>query len=282
MTLAGLMFTVMLGTVVVARRELSSLDVLAWRGLTSLPLAYLLARGAGLRLAHTRLFAVRAVLGFAAMFGFYQAARGLALTDLSLIHKLQPMLVAALAPLVLGRGERVDARVWLLIAVGLAGTAILLAPDLAVGSTYGLWAAGAAACSAGAHLSVRGLGRTDHPGAIVFWFHAAIGALAVASIGVTRGELLPLPPAHLWPYLVGCGVTALAGQLLMTHAYRIDRAAVVAGAAYSSPVWAVLGDLLVFAVLPAWNVYLGGALVIAAGIALIVSRDLPPAIREEA
>ena len=44
--------------------------------------------------------------GFGAMFCFYSAAKGLSVADLSLITKLQPMLVALIAPVLLGSAER--------------------------------------------------------------------------------------------------------------------------------------------------------------------------------
>ena len=43
----------------------------------------------------------------------------------------------------------------------------------------------------------------------------------------------------------------------------------VAAARYSSPVWAVLIDLVIFAAYPGWHVVAGGALIVGAGLILI-------------
>ena len=48
-----------------------------------------------------RLLATRIVVGFAAMTCFFTAAHGLAVADMSLIGRLQPLLIALLAPLFL-------------------------------------------------------------------------------------------------------------------------------------------------------------------------------------
>jgi hypothetical protein len=48
---------------------------------------------------------------------------------------------------------------------------------------------------------------------------------------------------------------------------------VVAAASHVSPVWGLVADALVFAILPGWTTLAGGGLLIAAAIALVL---LPP------
>jgi drug/metabolite transporter (DMT)-like permease len=76
----------------------------------------------------------------------------------------------------------------------------------------------------------------------------------------------------LIPHLLGIGITVTIGQLLMTTAYKADHAAVVAAATYVSPIWAVIGDLILFAALPELNGWIGGAIVIAAGLGILMSK----------
>ncbi len=265
---ASLAFTVMVGFVKLARAELDPLTVMAFRGAVAVPLAALLVRKQGFKLRGHRVFAIRALCGFSAMFCFYTAAKGLTLADMTLLTRTQPILLALLAPLVLGKSERVGWSIWVLLAFGVAGTAILIAPDLAVGSVWGLWAIGATFFSAGAHLAVRKLRESDHAAAIVFWFQVFVTVLAF-SILALRGEL-SIPALSLWPWLIGAGVTATAGQILMTGAYHSDRAAVVGAASYTGPVWGVLGDVIFFAALPSASELGGGALIVGAGLWLVL------------
>ena len=48
-----------------------------------------------------------------------------------------------------------------------------------------------------------------------------------------------------------------------------DRAAMVAGASYSGPIWGVLIDFLVFGTIPSLRVFAGGALSMAAGLVFL-------------
>ncbi len=274
MLIASLGFTVMVACVKQARIELSTFEVMFWRGLIAAPLVYGVARGRGGLQIHRRgLFGLRLVLGTTAMFGAYQAAAGLPVADHSLIWRSQPLFVAALAPLFLGRGERPGARIWGLLAVGLVGCGVLLGPKLELGPAAwgpGLVALGGAAFAGAAHVSVRALNRTESPAALVFWFQIMVIATAAAGAGLSGG--LPLPSAATWPPLIGAGVASVVGQLFMTHAYRHDRAAVVSAAGYMAPVWAVLIDVWVFGVSPSPWALLGGAIIIGSSAVLLVGR----------
>lgn len=283
MVLAGLMLTVMLSLVKVARSELGALDVMFWRGATSVPLAFLFARRKTLRLHNVRLFLLRAALGFGAMVGFFTAARGLAVAELSLITKLQPILVAVFAALLLGAGERIGPQLWLVLAGGFTGCALILSPGLEVGATWGLWALAATALSAGAHVCLRALSRTDDSRVIVLYFMLAVTALAAGARMLLDGAPPALPPAHLWPHVLGIGLAATAGQMLMTQAYAEDRAAVVAAASYVAPLWAVGADLLAFGTTPTLQMVIGGVVIVGGGLYLLLSsgRTAAPAVTEE-
>jgi len=80
---------------------------------------------------------------------------------------------------------------------------------------------------------------------------------------------IPLPPSHLWLPLVGVGVMATLGQLLMTLAYKRTKAATVAIASYVGPLVAVGADVVAFGVFPTWNVYVGGSIVVLTGVMLL-------------
>ena len=68
------------------------------------------------------------------------------------------------------------------------------------------------------------------------------------------------------------GCFATAGQLLLTKAYALDRAGVVAAASNIAPLWAVLIDLALFATWPTPTALIGGALILVASLGLVLRR----------
>jgi len=182
------------------------------------------------------------------------------------------LVVAVAAPWVLGKGERVGTT-WGAVVLGFAGAALLIGPDLRVGHVYGLWALAGAALSAAAHLAVRSLGRDHSPFTVVVVFQVSCIPLGAGTLLLLEGRLPVLPSAEHWVPLAVVAVAASLGQLLMTQAYRLDRAAPIAAASYTAPLWGVLADLAWFAEFPGWRVWTGGTVVVAAGLWLVLRRD---------
>lgn len=275
MMAASAVLVVMMGFVKLARAELSGAEIVLWRGILSAPLLLLATQRRGLRLRNPRAFAFRLLFGFGAMVTLATAAKGLSLVDLNLIGKLRPILIGAAAPLVLGRGERLRKSEWISVAVGFAGCALIIGGDLAVGSLFGVWAVVSIVFSAAAHISLRALGGGgDDTFAVVFWFHLGIAALAVPTLLIS-GTGIHLPSGPSWSLLAGVAVTATVSQLLMTRAYSLDTAPAVAAATYAGPLWSLIGDLLVFDLIPGPTVVLGGALVLASSLWLVLRRRAP-------
>ena len=271
MTASGLVFTVMFALVKATREELGAFDLVFWRGLIAGVLAYVLARHGtgGIRVQYRGLLVIRTVLGFAAMSCSFAAAKGLGVGDILLIGKMQPLLIAILAPLLLGDDERAGPWIWLMLVTGLAGGLLLVAPDLALGSTYGVLALAGAVLAAGAKIGVRAIVREDDARVVVFYFQIGAAVLAGGALAITEGRLPVWPPAHLWPQLLGIGVTAAVGQLLMTQAYVFDRAPVIAAATYTAPIWGILVDITIFGLAPDVPAIVGGLLILGSGMVLI-------------
>jgi S-adenosylmethionine uptake transporter len=270
MILATLVLTCMSGAVKVARAELDTLDIVVWRSVIAIPLAWWWARGASLKIERKGILGIRIGLGFVAMLCFFTALKGLPLADTNMITKLQPVLIALCAPLFLGRKERADPKLWGLLIVGLVGTSILVAPDVMTGSIWGLWALASSIFSAFAHIALRAL-KEERSTAVVFWLQVAVFSLALVLSLIIKGSI-SVPPAHIWPALIGVGVFATGGQLLMTKAYAIDKASRVAAVRFVGPVWGVAGDVLFFGGWPELHVWIGGVIVVSAGLYVTVQK----------
>ena len=212
MILAQIAFTIMVVFVKVVRQEMDTFEVALWRSVVAVPLLMFVYRKHSWHITDKWAITVRSLFGFAALCCFFAAAKGLPIADLSLISKVQPLLVAALAPMLLGMAEKASAAIWGLMLVALIGCSILLAPSLQMGSWYGILAICAAGFSAVAHVFLRRL-RTERSSVVVLWFQAVSGVLALCACFLSLGGV-PKPPEHLWFSLIGVGVWATIGQLL--------------------------------------------------------------------
>lgn len=115
------------------------LTFLCWRygGVLALMLALALAARAPWPAPRDMLHLAVAGLGIQALYlgGVWVAIRqGLPAGTAALIVNLQPVLVAALAPLI---GERVGARQWLGVALGLGGVVLVIWHKLTLGASFG-------------------------------------------------------------------------------------------------------------------------------------------------
>ncbi len=281
---ATLAFATMTALVKDARGELDPFAMVFWRCAMAIPFGLPLT-GLRWKVVSPLYVGVRTLLGFFAMATLFTAAKDLPLANLSLIGRLQPVLVALFAPIVLGAGERAPRVAWIALAVGLVSSGVMLAPEIRTAQ----WGAGVfaiASClfSAGAHITIRGLGPREDPQAVVFWFHAGAGTLALIATLVLHGPGGVLPAPEMLPILLAIGATAFVGQTMMTLAYSFDRAALVVAVTYTDPVIAAVYDTLFFAGPPPARVILGGALVVVTSLLVLVDREkttakppLPPA-----
>jgi drug/metabolite transporter (DMT)-like permease len=270
MILATLVLTCMSGAVKIARAELDPIDIIVWRSVVAIPFSWWLVKGVSLRIEEKGVLAIRIGLGFAAVLCFFTALKGLPLADTNMITKLRPIVIALCAPLFLGRAERAGPKLWGLLVMGLVGTAILLAPDIATGSVWGLWALASSIFSAGGHIALRGL-KNEHSGVVVLWLQIGVFLLALLLCLVTKGGLT-VPPIHVWPAIAGVGILATVGQLLVTKAHAVDTASRIAAVSFIGPVWGVAGDVLFFGGWPAAHVWVGGVVVVSAGLIVTLRK----------
>lgn len=243
-------------------------QVAALRGASSLPfvLVWAMASTGLLPLLRVRwpLHLLRGVLGVLMMAGFAYGLKRLPLTTAYSIVFVAPLLIAALSVPLLG--ERVGPRRWTAIAIGMLGVLVLLRPGgEGMVSAAALALLGAAAMYALAAITVRILSRTDSTQSMVFWLMAMMAA---------GGALLAAPgwvavaPQHLW-IIASVGAAGALGQYLITEAFRMGEASLVAPIEYTALVWGVLLDVTLWGVLPGAGTWIGAAIIIASGLYLI-------------
>ena len=215
----------------------------------------------------------RGVISVFAMFLSFAALQRLPLVDATAISFAAPLIVVALAALILK--ERVRRYRWSAVAIGFFGVIVMLTPYLdlgdaaATGAAIGaLLALLAAFCNAGTVIETRRLTDTETTAAIVFYF-----SLFSALAGLLTLPFAWHPPTGLeLTELVAIGVIAGVAHILLTEGYRFAPASLLAPFEYTAMVWAFVLGYVMFGETPTPAVVLGGVIVAASGL-LVIWRE---------
>ncbi|ODT46363.1 MAG: multidrug DMT transporter permease [Methylobacterium sp. SCN 67-24] len=206
---------------------------------------------------------LRVTLGSCEVALFYWAVSYLPLADTMTLWLAAPVWAVVLAALLLG--ERVDAGRWLAVAAGFVGVAIALNPSGQSLSLPALIALVGSFSFAAIMITGRQLRGTPDV-TLVFW--QTLGALVMG--------LLLLPTGWVTPTLADLGLLALLGiiamvaHLCVTRSLKLAEASVVVPYQYTLIVWALVFGWFVFGDWPTPAMLLGAALIVAAGLALLV------------
>ena len=245
-----------------------ALQIACLRGASSLPFVAATYLVTGklrlLRPVRFGLHVARAVLAIVMMWGFLWALSRASMADTYAVFMSAPLLVVLAASLILG--EKVDRHLWFAIVVGLAGVIVMLKPSVAgFVSLAGLATLLSALAYAIVVVLVRILARTDTTASMVFWY---LLMLSIGAAVLAAPEWVPIAAAD-WPWIVAIGLTGWAGQHLITEAFRLAPASLVAPYEYTALIWAVGFDWFVWQVLPGARMLVGAAIVVGAGLYLL-------------
>ncbi len=214
---------------------------------------------------------MRAVFLIAATFFFFWSLKFLGIAEALAIFFVQPLVVTALSPLVLG--EKVGLRRWAAVAVGFAGTLIILRPGFSpVGAGQVLAFASGVSLAAYMLVTRRMAGR-DH--AVVTMLHTSLLGAIVTTVMVPF--VWQMPDAGQWGLLLLVGIIATAGHLLITQAYDHAEASLLAPLAYTEIVMATVLGWWFFGDLPDGWTFVGVAILIGSAI-FISARERAAAV----
>lgn len=265
------------------------MEVMAIRSIVSLPILLIIVhKDVGLRALispNYRLLGLRAAILFTSYTAYYLALAALPLADAIALYFMAPLFIIMLARPYLG--EHISWPSAVTAVVGLIGVLVMVRPGHGVFE----WAAMLSLLSAGLYgfsqLMARKLGSTESSTVMAFYQNGAylIGAavlgFALQTIGmenVTHPSLKFLVRPWIWPTLsdfllmASCGFIASAGMILLSQAYRLAPANIVATFEYTGILWAPLWGFVFFAEVPQAATIMGAALIIGAGLFALNAR----------
>lgn len=218
---------------------------------------------------------MRSIAGsMSVMCNFYALSR-LPVADSLTLSNMFPVWIAVLSWPMLGKAP--DREVWIGVLCGVSGVAIMQQPYLADGNLGTLAAVTGSFTSAVALIGLHRLGGVS-PKAIVVHFSFVSILFVVAAFFVFPLEhSLSSQLVVGWPalaLLLGVGVSATIGQLLLTRAFGAGSPAKVSVIGLSQVGFAMIFDVLLWDRAFEWHTLVGMALVIGPSAWLILRR--PP------
>lgn len=203
---------------------------------------------------------LRAGLLILATFFFFFALKFLPIADALAIFFVQPLVVTALSPLVLG--EKVGPRRWSAVAIGFIGTLIIIRPGFAEVNPGTFLALGAGTCLALYFLMTRRISGQTH--AVITTFHTSLIGTALTSAFALFVWQAPSPSQ--WGLLLLIGLIATVGHFLIVRAYDHAEASLLAPLAYTEIIMATLAGWWFFGDFPDGWTFVGVAILISCAI----------------
>jgi len=202
--------------------------------------------------------------GFSLVLSF-AGIQAIGVADSGFLHTTNAVFIAALSPMILG--QRNSWRVWLVVAVGLCGSWLLMHPRFNDGHDLGrIFALGSGFCAAIAYMMVSRAGKSNRPSTIIFYFCLVATMIHVVLLPFAQ-TTWPTDP-YYWGALVIAGLAASVAQWFMTRGYQNAPATLNSLMGYSSPVVSLIISCVIFAKVPDEQSLFGAAIIIICGMIL--------------
>jgi drug/metabolite transporter (DMT)-like permease len=267
MVAAVFCFSVLNAAAKALESEYPTIQIIVFARILSVPMAIWLAmRAGGLGLLHTGrpvTHLLRGLIALGSMGAFLYALGHMTISKAISINFAAPLFVAVLAALLLR--EKVGPRRWAAILVGFAGILIIVRPADGSIDFAALVAVGSAVCYAGTIILTRRLALTETSAAMLFYFGLVVSvlpALALPFVWVApEGDAI-------WQFAL-VAINGTIAWYLMAEAYRHGEASLIAPLDYTHLLFAMTFDWLIFAAVPGWPTFAGGALIVGANLFIL-------------
>jgi drug/metabolite transporter (DMT)-like permease len=222
-------------------------------------------RGAAvsLRIVSVRSLALRALFGTGSTFLIVASLSLLPIGEVLTLVFVTPVLVTALAPLLLG--EHVGWHRWFAVLSGFAGVVIMLQPDAGSFRYAALLPLAAALIASLRDIVTRRISSRESSLAILTFSVVGLilASLATAPFGWRQVSLDEIAIAG------GSGLLFGIAHYLMIEGYRFAEASLVAPFRYTNLLWAPLVGYLFFGEIPGFALLAGAPLIAASGLYIV-------------
>ena len=227
--------------------------------------------------------AFRAGLLVTANIMFFTSIATMPLADATAVFFVAPLLITGMSVIFLK--EVVGPRRWLCVFIGLVGVIIIVGPGRETFQIAAILPAIAALCYGATHMMTRRLRGTESAATMAIYIQLAFVVFA-AGFGLIAGDgsyltsdhpsLVFLLSAWVWPpagdfaVMAVTGLASATGGYLITQAYRMSEAGLVAPFEYLALIFALFWGYVIWGEIPTEIVAMGIALVLGSGIYLAV------------
>ena len=246
----------------------SPLQIMFMRNIIALPFAILMAMKMGglsaLRSSKPVTHLMRAVLWIAATLLFFTSVKLLQLAEATALIFVAPLFITAISALFLR--EHVGWRRWIAVIVGFFGVVIVIRPG---GSTFqpaSLLPVATALLYAFLMISARWVDARESMWTLMLYL---TGSSAFLSSFITPFFWDAIRLEDLWLF-VAIALFGTAGMTMMTQAFRLAPAVVIAPLDYTALIWATAIGWFIWGEIPDTVTYLGAVVIISSGVFIII------------
>lgn len=246
----------------------SPLQILFMRNLTALPFTILIAlmiEGATALRSHRPLaHVVRGALWVGATMMFFTSFMYLGLAEATALIFVAPFFITLISALFLG--EEVGWCRWLAVLTGFVGVLMIIRPGGAAFQLISLLPVATAFVYALLMLSARWVDPRESVWTLLIYL---TGAGTLLSAAIVPFVWVPVQAQDLWLF-VGIAIFGTAGMTMMTQAFRLAPAVLIAPLDYTGLLWATLFGWLIWRESLDAMAMAGAALIIASGVVTIL------------
>lgn len=246
------------------------LQILFLRNLIALPFALLVAWRMGgtgaLRSHRPAAHLLRGVLWIGATLLFFTSLIHLPLAEATALAFVAPLFITALSALF--RIEQVGWRRWLAVTVGFIGVLVALRPGAAAFQPVSLLPVATALVYALLMLSARWVDSRESVWTLLLYL---TGTAALLSGVIVPFFWTAIRSEDIWLF-VAIALFGTAGMTMITQAFRLAPATLVAPFDYTALIWATGLGWLIWHEIPDSMTFLGAAIIISSGVFIILRK----------
>lgn len=247
--------------------DYSPLQILFLRNVIALPFAVMLTARMGGRealLSHRpAAHLLRGVLWIAATVTFFTSFIYLELAEATALIFVAPLFITAISAILLR--EHVGPRRWIAVLVGFVGVLIVIRPGTATFQPASLLPVSTAFIYSLLMLSARWVDPRETIWTMLLYL---TGTSALLSALIVPFVWQPVRLEDLWLF-AAVALFGTAGMTMMTQAFRLAPAAIVAPLDYTALVWATAFGWLFWQEVPDRLAFVGAAVIVASGLYVI-------------